>query len=81
MALRVVASFFIGKKGLIMKFEDLLSVIENGIRINAKDGSDNDIISFYSGTSAIDDTTKNMVVAKIKIVSATVISVILNSGE
>lgn len=64
-----------------MTFEQLLAALEDGILISAKDGSDNEIIKFYSGTTAIDDATEAMTVKKVKLVSATAITVILSDGE
>ena len=76
-----MALFFIGRKESDMTFSELLATLESGILVSAKDGADNEIIKFYSGTSALDNTTEALTVAKIKLVSATSISVILNSGE
>lgn len=64
-----------------MIFSDFLSTLENGILVNARNEADNEIIKFYSGTTAIDDATEAMTVVKVKIVSATSISVILKNGD
>ncbi len=63
-----------------MALSDFLTALDGELLITVKDMNDAEIIKFYSGTTALDDTLEARTIRKIKITGAAAMTVIVNDA-